>query len=242
MNTMSSTIHGINDTIILPTFLKEPLMKNIEIELRYQVMNPSELSDFFKPMEYLDSKHVVDTYLDTPDLKLYQRGIYVRIRNNKKLDIKFNRANLDNPNLPRQDYCEEHSFALPLQNEDLTRLNTVLTSIDLKTTSIADLSQIQTINNFSSQYVVDKKRTSYKHAVFTFCVDVLENFGTYLEIELMAQNADHIESVKKEMHLLLLPLSLQPLRLGYTEMVLRKNRFDDYCRGRYALEENKQRL
>src|SRR5438874_2283576 len=84
-------------------------------------------------------------------------------RKNKKLDFKFNRACLDNPDLAIQDYCEEHSFALPLQNTDLPKINDLLCSLNLKPIIAADLQLLQSINNLDTHYIVDKMRTSYKH-------------------------------------------------------------------------------
>ena len=109
-------------------------MNHIEIELRYEVLKPEQLTSFLAPFEKLHQKHDVDIYLDNPQAMLYQKGIFIRIRNEKKLDIKFNRATLDNPDLAIQDYCEEHSFALPLQEKDLVKLNELLVSLDLKPT------------------------------------------------------------------------------------------------------------
>ena len=107
-------------------------MNHIEIELRYEVLKPEQLVPFLASFEKLHQKHDVDIYLDNPQALLYQKGIFIRIRNGKKLDIKFNRATLDNPDLAIQDYCEEHSFALPLQEKDLSKLNKLLISLNLQ--------------------------------------------------------------------------------------------------------------
>ena len=58
-------------------------MKTIEIELRYHITDTAQLTSFLEPMRLMGSKYEVDEYLDTSDLKLYQRGIYIRLRNNK---------------------------------------------------------------------------------------------------------------------------------------------------------------
>ena len=214
-------------------------MKHIEIELRYHILNTQQLVPFLAPFEKLRRKHDIDIYLDTPQGILYQRGIFIRIRNGKKLDIKFNRACLDNPALAIQDHCEEYSFALPLVSHDLPKINDLLTSLNLKPIAMADLALLKSMNNLDTHYTVDKIRTSYKHNSFTLCVDEVANLGTYLEIELMASTLDNLDSIKNQMQQLLLGLDLAPLKTGYGTLLLRKKDFAHYLLGRFILEEDR---
>lgn len=214
-------------------------MNHIEIELRYELHAPEQLAAFLLPFEKLHQKHDVDIYLDNAQVTLYQKGIFIRIRNNKKLDIKFNRATLENPDLAIQDYCEEHSFALPLQELDLERLNLLLVSLDLKPIVVADLEHLLHVNNFAEHYRVDKLRTSYKHEAFTLCLDEVANLGTFLEIELMANSIEDLSQVKQAMQQLITELDLTPLKNGYCTLLLRKQNFEQYLLGRFILEEDK---
>jgi len=214
-------------------------MHHIEIELRYQILNTHQLAPFLAPFQPLHRKHDIDIYLDTPQAILYQRGIFIRIRNGKKLDFKFNRACLDNPALAIQDHCEEHSFALPLITADLAKINNLLVSLDLKPIATADLALLKSMNNFDTHYTVDKMRTSYKHNLFTLCVDEVADLGTYLEIELMASTLDNLDSIKNQMQGLLFGLDLAPLKTGYGTLLLRKKDFAHYLLGRFILEEDR---
>ena len=214
-------------------------MNHIEIELRYEVLKPEQLESFLAPFAKLYQKHDIDIYLDTPQAILYQSGIFIRIRNNKTLDIKFNRATLDNPDLAIQDYCEEHSFPLPLQENDLGKLNELLISLDLKPTAVADLEHLKSANNFREHYRVDKIRTAYMHDAFTLCLDKVANLGTYIEIELMASTIEDIAAVKQQMQQLIKGLDLAQLKTGYGTLLLRKKDFEHYLMGRFVLEEDK---
>jgi len=214
-------------------------MNHIEIELRYEVLKPSQIPTFLAPLTLLHKKHDIDIYLGNPGAILYQRGIFIRVRNGKKLDIKFNRACLDNPELAIQDYCEEHSFALPLQPSDLPKINDLLISLDLKPIASADLGLLKSVNQLDTHYVVDKVRTSYKHEQFTVCVDEVADLGTFLEIELMASSLEHIEHVKRSMQQLISNLDLAPLKTGYGTLLIRKKDFKHYLLGRFILEEDK---
>ena len=214
-------------------------MNTIEIELRYEILKPEQLPSFLASFEKLHQKQDVDIYLDNPQALLYQKGIFIRIRNNKKLDIKFNRATLKNPDLAIQDYCQEHSFALPLQEKDLSQLNELLMSLDLKPTAVADLEHVKNANNFAEHYRVDKMRTSYKHDSFTVCLDEVADLGTFLEIELMASSIEDLAVVKQQMQQLIKGLDVAPLKTGYGTLLLRKKDFEHYLLGRFILEEDK---
>lgn len=214
-------------------------MNHIEIELRYEVLKPEQLASFLASFEKLHQKHDIDIYLDNPQALLYQKGIFIRIRNGKKLDIKFNRATLENPDLAIQDYCEEHSFALPLQEKDLSKLNELLVSLNLQPMAIADLEHLKNANNFSEHYRVDKMRTSYKYDSFTVCLDEVADLGTFLEIELMANTIEDLAAVKQQMQQLIKELDLVPLKTGYGTLLLRKKHFEHYLQGRFILEEDK---
>ncbi|HEV2601956.1 MAG TPA: CYTH domain-containing protein [Candidatus Babeliales bacterium] len=215
-------------------------MNTIEIELRYEILQPEQVSPFLASFQFLHRKHDVDVYFDNEQGQLYQKGIFIRIRNGKKLDFKFNRATLENPDLAIQDYCEEHSFALPLQESDLEKVNALLISLQLQPVSHASLDSIKSANNFIEYYTVDKVRSSYTHKDFTICVDEVADLGTFLEIELMAKNIEMLAAVKIEMELLLAGLQLRPLRTGgYGTLLLRKNNFKQYLNGRFILEEDK---
>ena len=214
-------------------------MNHIEIELRYEVLKPEQLPSLLASFEKLHQKHDVDIYLDNPQALLYQKGIFIRIRNSKKLDIKFNRATLENPDLAIQDYCEEHSFALPLQEKDLAKINELLVSLDLQPTAVADLEHLKNANTFGEHYRVDKMRTSYKHDSFTVCLDEVADLGMFLEIELMANTIEDLAAVKQQMQQLTRGLDLAPLKTGYGTLLLRKKHFEHYLQGRFILEEDK---
>lgn len=214
-------------------------MNTIEIELRYEVLDPVNLATFLAPLELLHKKHDIDLYFDTPDHQHFGRGLYIRVRNGKKLEIKFNRACLENPDLPHQDFCEEHGFALPLVAGDLGRLNDLLSSIGLKSIHKPDFELCKTVNNLELSYTVDKIRTSYQDKAFTLAVDEVAGLGLFLEIELMARDSDDLERVKQNMRAALAGVNLRQSIGGYSTLIMRKNNFERYLRGRFVLEADR---
>jgi len=211
---------------------------NIEIELKYQILEESKVHDFVKNLHLLGVKRVVDCYLDTEDASLFKKGIYIRVRDNKKIDIKFNRACLNDPNLELQSYCEEHSFNVPFTNESIIEINSLHHSLDLASISHHDLDNYRYANNLIEHRIVDKIRTSYLVDDFTIVLDDVVGLGKFLEIEFMAFNLENFDFIKAEMQKLLQGLHLKPLLTGYDALILRQQNFKQYIRGRFALKED----
>jgi adenylate cyclase, class 2 len=211
----------------------------LEIELRYEIADTKLLGSFLEKLQLVGSKRLVDVYLDTVDADLIRKGIYIRIRDNKKLDIKFNRECLTNPDLEIQPYCEEYSFQIPLQQEQMKKFVEVNNDLDLKASVTSDLAWYRSVNSLIEHRVVDKLRTTYKHEDFLIMIDEVKNLGTFLEIELMAEKSDDIEAVKNRMITILHGLPLKPFKTGYDSLILKKTNFVQYVQGRFALEEDK---
>lgn len=215
-------------------------MNNIEIELRYEILDKNNLSQFLDSLKFISTKHIVDIYLDTPSGDLLAKGIFIRIRNEKKLDIKFNRDCLINPELAHQDYCEEYSFELPLQESDLVKLNEVCAVFGFEALHQADLALFKHKHHLVDAYFLDKKRITYSKDEFVILVDEIVGLGVFLEIEIMAQNTHNIKTIKQHMENLLVDLFLKPLHTGYVTLMVRKYNFEHYLRSRFILEEDKK--
>jgi len=215
---------------------------NIEIELRYEVLDESQLESFKEPLKFLSTKRIVDVYYDTEDADLLKLGIYIRVRDNKSIDFKFNKACLQDITLDLQAYCEEHTFAYPLSEHDLERFNKLSSELGLKPVETANFNNFIAINALIDHRTVDKERSSYKAGNFVITIDYVKNLGAFLEIELMAANTENISEIKKSMEEILLPLSLKPLKTGYDSMLLRKYNFQQYLQGRFILDEDKKFL
>lgn len=224
---------------LTPKVICKEQMKTIEIEMRYEVLDENQVDSFVKNLSFRKTKNVCDVYWDTESGDLVKKGIYIRVRDKNKLDIKFNRACLDNSNLEIQAYCEEHSFKLPLTSDDLERLNKVSASISLNTISKNSLELFKTTNNLVELCRVDKTRTSYSLDNFSIEVDSVKGLGAFLEIELMTKDTSRLKEVESQMKQLLMPLSLKRILTGYPNLMLRKQNFKLYLQSRFVLEEDK---
>ncbi len=210
-----------------------------EIELHYKVLSPEQLPAFIEELPFLYTTNQIDLYLDTKEENLVKRGIFIRIRNRKKLDIKFNRACLEDPTLPMQEYCEEHSFELPLHKKDLERFNTTNASIGLYGLPRLDLIEYCKANALIEHRTVDKTRSVYQLEEFTLMIDEVKELGAFLEVEVMAHDTQDLEQKVTRMKKLLASLSLQQMSTGYATLILREKHFEQYLQSRFILEEDR---
>ncbi|MBA2307314.1 CYTH domain-containing protein [Candidatus Dependentiae bacterium] len=220
-------------------------METIEIELRYQILNPDTVGLLDNMCTFHSEKRIIDHYLDTPSIDLLKRGINIRVRDSKKMDIKFNRDCLINPMLELQDSGEEYSFSLPLQQKSIIRCNEVLSLLNLRPLLSSDFELFKQQNNLINHRIIDKVRRNYTTNGFTIVIDEVKSLGSFLEIEVMASSSENIEEIAQRMRDYLLSLSalnLKPLKTGYDSLILRKHNFQEYLQGRFILEEDNHHL
>ena len=205
-------------------------MNDIPIEFEVKVALPT-LSDSSSLLAGLHLKNTTvgtDIYFDTSAHDLFLRGIFLRLRDQHLLEIKYNPDLKDVAHLS----CQEHAFPWPL---------TIIANETIFEFLSACLGPIQSahqkdpfvafgLNQFVS---ITKHRTIYTGEGLEISLDVIENLGTFLEIE--AKGADGIRRVQhfcKERGLVNLPI-------GYVELWLRKHAFPLYLNGRYVLPEDR---
>lgn len=213
--------------------------KAIEVEFKFEVLHPEKVR-FLEELEFRGEKTVNDIYLDTKNADLFRRGIFVRIRNGKTLDFKFNPEQFDaKPGEGIHEHCMEYNFSLPLQKNDLPKLNEVLGDLELLPISVADLDSLRKQNQWIDSQVFNKTRKKYAKPPFEYCLDEVENFGTFLEIEATTQDRREAEKLKEKIREDAQKLDLKLITTGYNELWWRKNDHDIYRQGKFLLEEDK---
>lgn len=143
------------------------MKEDIEVELKFQILDEQQTMDFLENLSFISEKRVVDVYLDTKDANLFKKGFFVRIRDNKTLDFKYNLEDIEN----KHEHCEEHSFSLPLTIDSLDSLNRVCKILGLAEIKNPALEELLTENNFINSMIIDKTRKTYKDEDFVFCFD-----------------------------------------------------------------------
>ncbi|GAG54781.1 unnamed protein product, partial [marine sediment metagenome] len=134
-------------------------MKNIEVELKLQILDDAQIDKFLGGFQFVDKKRIVDTYLDTREGDLYKKGIFVRIRDNKKLDFKVNLADFRaQDRLSKHEHCNEFSFPLPLLEVSIAPINKISRILALKEILNPDLEEFKNKNNLIDSMIIDKFR------------------------------------------------------------------------------------
>jgi len=223
----------------------DSMAKNIEVELKFQLYHLEELETFVQNLKFICEKPVVDVYFDTEQGDLYKRGIFIRIRDNSTLDFKFNEGDMKKSGkpeeIPNHLYCEEYSYPLPLRQEDMKSVNTVLRLLQLHEIQEASLDALCKSNGFAQSVIIEKKRRTYKDSRdFKIMIDSVKNLGEFLEIEKMISdtNTENADNIVREMKQSLEGLTLKPITTGYNELYWRKYNFDLYLQGLFLFEED----
>ena len=212
------------------------MKESIEIELKFQILDEQQAIDFLEKLSFINEKRIVDTYLDTKDARLYKKGFFIRIRDSKTLDFKYNLEDVEN----KHEHCEEHSFSLPLTADSLDSINRVCSILGLIEIKNPDLEKLKTENNFINSVIINKTRKIYKDEDFVFCFDDVKGMGKFLEIEAHASNQDNLEKIKNKMRDKIKNLKLKLITTGYNELYWKKHNPEIYKQGKYHLEEDKK--
>jgi len=213
--------------------------RNVEIELKFQVLNENQIKEFLKNLKFVNTKRIVDLYLDKNESDLYKKGVFIRIRDDRKLDFKFNLVDFQNQNkLSWHEQCNEFSFPLPLAEESVDSINKICKVLGLQEIATPNLEEFKNRNNLINSVVIDKIRRKYTDGKFEYSFDKIKGLGKFIEIELLTSEESDIEKIKNEMREKLINSNLKLVTTGYNEVYQRKYNFNLYLQGRYLFKED----
>ncbi|MCE2715795.1 MAG: CYTH domain-containing protein [Pseudomonadota bacterium] len=208
----------------------------VEIEKRFYVLE--DLKDFLVSKKFTSSKVISDEYLDTPDGLFYQDGIYIRVRNGKSLDFKFNPEHLGSHNVEYGASCHEYNIELPFESSTISIIETLQKIISIKCPHPYTFEEFLRANNLQSLMVLQKIRDIYEDETFIVAVDKFSDLGTFVEFE--AKKFMSSDSFFKELVAITKGLHLKPLNSGYFELRLREINESLYLKGKYLIDEEEK--
>lgn len=215
------------------------MKRYIEIELKYQIINEDQIQKFLKKSFFVNKKRIVDIYLDTKEGNLYKKGIFIRIRDNKTLDFKYNLKDSKNLNkVSMHEQCDEYSFPLPLTNDSIKAINQNCRILGLIEISNPDLGELKVKNNLINSVIIDKIRQKFREGEFEHSFDDVKGLGKFLEIEIEGQEGEDFEEIKNRIRKRVKNLKLKLITAGYCEAYWRKYDFNLYLQGRYLFKED----
>lgn len=223
----------------------------IEIESKFEILDIKNLQDFLSTLTFIDKKRVTDQYYDTKEGNFFKQGVFIRNRDGKKLDFKFNLEDFQNQDFTNNhEHCDEFSYQFPITIDQLPKINRVCKILSLKPfTSTPDTStnshkslalQKWLKDNFLKESIlIDKVRKTYRDDTFLYQIDVVNKLGTFLEVEANVTERNLINQIKEEMKQRVKTLDLKLISTGYYELYLKKYSSDLYLQGKYVLEEDR---
>jgi len=211
----------------------------IEVELKFGVPAASEtflratLDALPLARRFEESAESVSTdmYYDTPSYDAFRRAIFIRIRNRSALEIKYHEQ--DDPD---HLYSTERVFPLDANAQQMREMNALFARLLPVWHEAATRSELFQMNNLRLFVPIEKHRTRYAYQDITFCLDVVTDLGTFLEVEAVCETHAEIEQARIRLLSVVSQLAcpdLQPVHIGYVELWLRQHLPQVYSMGKY---------
>jgi adenylate cyclase class IV len=204
----------------------------IEIELKCE-LSPQLLEKVrqkIQGMEFRGTVYNHDIYYDTPTWDLLRRAVFVRVRNNQKIEFKFN-----------EDASQEHSLAVervfPLQTSptDLAKLNSLFTYFLPTWVPVTSFEEAITKNYLMQLASINNTREAYANEHIDLSIDHVKGLGDFLEVETQCEeDADTIQA-QALLQAFVADLQVEHIKVGYVELWLYKHNLEAYEAGRYHL-------
>jgi predicted adenylyl cyclase CyaB len=204
-----------------------------EVELKYEIRESKLIEKFLSNGEVKSTKNSVDKYYDNKDFSFFKQGIVIRVRDDKKLDFKYNFED------DKHEYCQENRFELPLRMEKSDSFNKLLKTLGL--CPLGDdisLPAFLKLNNLIEFVIIDKTRTEISKSGLNFYFDDVKELGEFIEIEGIPKQSSDIKGMIANIEGIAKKLNLKKLTTGYVELYLRKYDYSIYKQGKYLLEED----
>jgi adenylate cyclase class IV len=204
----------------------------IEVELKCE-LSPRLLEKVRQKIQGMQFRGTVynhDIYYDTPTWDLLRRAVFVRVRNNQKIEFKYN-----------EDAPQEHKLAFervfPLQPSppELDRLNSLFAYFLPTWTPATSFEDALTKNNFVQLVSINNTREAYADEHIDLSIDHVKGLGDFLEVETQCEEAAETTDAQARLQAFVADLHVQHIKVGYVELWLYKHNQEAYQAGRYHL-------
>jgi len=204
----------------------------IEIELKCELSLQllEKVRQKIQGMEFRGTVYNHDIYYDTPAWDLLRRAVFVRVRNNQKIEFKFN-----------EDASPEHKQALerifPLQTSpsDLDRLNSLFAYFLPTWIPATSFEDAITKNKLIQLVSVNNTREVYTDGQIDLSIDHVKGLGDFLEIETQCEEDADTTQSQALLQAFVADLHVQHIKVGYVELWLYKHNLKAYQAGRYHM-------
>lgn len=171
-----------------------------------------------------------DKYFDTKDSFFFKKGVFLRIRDNRYFDIKYNPDTLDLSHTQ----CNEYRFDSNLSSEDVHNVLDFLKGVGGSAPALSGgLSLDELISSLGLKELVTIEK--YREVIYLSpdvecVVDNIKGLGTFIELEVSKKDN------KPQLEKLYQTLGLSHIPIGYVELFLKNTNPSLYLQGRYVLD------
>jgi adenylate cyclase class 2 len=204
----------------------------IEIELKC-ALTPQILEKVQAKTQTMEFKGTVrnqDMYYDTPTWDLLKRAVFVRVRNRRMVEFKFN----ENIDLTHRQ-STERSFPLLSSSESIEKMNALFSYFLPTWVATASFDDAVKQNGLIELASVDNTREEYTGEGIVLSIDHVKGLGNFLEVETHAEEGTNTDRAQKRLQAFVSDLDVQYIKVGYVELWLLEHNPEAYAAGRYHL-------
>ena len=212
----------------------------IEVEFKFEVTSSLQrrlqtMFDALPSVRFLGQVDQVDSYYDTQSFACLRQAVFVRIRNQARLEFKYH-DQLD----PLHTHSTEQVFPLPVDPYRHQEMNALFERFIPAWQHGGNVEEMFASNGFVPFAPLQKRRRQYAYEDCQFCLDVIRNLGHFLELEICCENEQEVINAEARLRAILAQFGLSSLRsinVGYVELWLHRNLPEVYRQGKYQLAE-----
>jgi adenylate cyclase, class 2 len=204
----------------------------IEIELKCE-LSPQlqdKVREKTRGMKFNGTVHNQDRYYDTPTWNLLRRAVFVRVRNNRKIEFKYN-----------EDITQEHGqvyervFPLEMDPTQTDKMNALFTYFLPTWTPAASFGEAVQRNGLIELVTIENTREAFAGEDLALSIDHVEGLGDFLEVETHCEEGTDTSQAHARLQTFVSDLHVQHIKVGYVELWLYKHNPAAYQAGRYHL-------
>ncbi len=208
-------------------------MDLVEAELKCRLTTDvkDKLQERLQAMQLKETVHNLDSYYDTPDWDLLRRAVFVRIRNQQRLEFKFNEQAEQ-----RHVQCTERNFPLESVDEKQAQMNELFATFLPAWHHAPDMATAIARNGLIELARIDNRRTIYTYGPLEVCIDVVAGLGDFLELEIRCPEGPAADDALAMLQAMATDLKAEHIPVGYVELWLCEHNPAAYQVGKYRLE------
>jgi adenylate cyclase, class 2 len=204
----------------------------VEVELKFRILPTDwpKIREKLGSMQFLGRSENDDRYYDTQGFDFLQQAVFVRVRNQRLLECKFNeRADLAHVQ------CTERVFPLEPELHQAEHMNALFRHFYPSWQHAMTVKEAIQKNNLRELACIKNTRKQYGSENLVACVDHVEGLGDYFELETQIEKGRDTSCAVAKLQGFVADLALERIPVGYVELWLRLHHAEAYQRGRYKL-------